>query len=224
MFGGVENLRKAVSILVQETNRVLGIRDADFLHLDRQQEIIAGLFLTDFHDAEMLMLSCDTAFESVVSEYLPLRRADFAALRDCLLESIAFLGAIRWINNNDSLELNFKGIGLANFYSAADFVLDKIKCVEEIESRSPNKTRSLQLIEVDSKLFDFLDRYNLCNGHDFEKAFALHVNAKYPRVKGIKDEDIGKALRMAYRKEDFATTKLYESLKNWEFETGYALF
>lgn len=224
VFGGVENLRKAVSTLIQETQQVLGIRDADFLHLNGQEESITCLFLTDCHDTEMMLLFCDTAFESIVSEYISSRRTDFQILRRDLLESLTFLGAIRWVNSTESLELNFKGISLASFYSAANLTLDKVKCIKEIENRSPNRIRTVQTEEFEVEISDLSDLYNLCNGHDFEKAFALHVNAKYPRVKGIKDEDIGKALRMAYRKEDFATTKLYESLKNWEFETGYALF
>jgi hypothetical protein len=224
VFGGVENLRKAVFTLVQETKQVLGIRDADFLHLDKRQETIACLFLTDFHDAEMLLLTCDAAFESVVCEYLPLRRADFEMLRRNLLESLVFLGAIRWINNSEILKLNFEGLSLAKVYDAAMLTLDKAKCIEELENRSPNKKRNLQTEEIELKINGFCDHYNLCNGHDFEKAFALHINVKNPGVKGVKDGDIGKALRMAYRKDDFATTKLYESLKNWESETGYVLF
>jgi hypothetical protein len=42
--------------------------------------------------------------------------------------------------------------------------------------------------------------------------------------KGIKDDHIASQLRIAYRKEDFATTKLFECLKNWERQTGYTLF
>lgn len=222
--GGVEPLRRAISVLIKETNRVIGIRDADFLHLDKQQETIACLFLTDAHDAEMMILSCDEAFQSVVAEYLESRRTDFAALRQQILESIAFLGVIRWINNAEVLDLNFKGIGLANFCDPHRLCFDKHRCVQEIESRSPNKTRTLQATEIDGRLAEISDYYNLCNGHDFEKAFALHVTANAPGKKGVKDEDIGKALRMSYRKQDFESTKLYVSLKQWEGETGHVLF
>lgn len=227
VHGGVEELRKALSILILETNQVLGIRDADFLHLDEKQETIGCLFITDAHDGEMMLLSCDTAFESIVAEYLPLKRVDYKNFRYELLASLVFLAGIRWINNTENLELNFKGIGLDNFYDAMDLTLNKIKCVEGIENRSPLKKRSIQLDEIDLKIADTSDYYNLCNGHDVEKAFAQHVtivNKSVSNTKGIKDTDIGKALRIAYRKEDFQATKLYASLRNWEIQTGYALF
>lgn len=227
VHGGVEELRRALSILILETNQVLGIRDADFLHLDEKQETIDCLFLTDAHDGEMMLLSCDTAFESIVAEYLPLKRVDYKNFRYELLASLVFLAGIRWINNTENLELNFKGIVLDNFYDAMALTLNKIKCVEEIENRSPVKKRSIQVGEIDLKIADTSDYYNLCNGHDVEKAFAQHVtivNKSVSNTKGIKDTDVGKALRIAYRKEDFQATKLYASLRNWEIQTGYALF
>jgi hypothetical protein len=224
---GVENLRNAMLILIEETDRIIGIRDADFLHLDHKQESIDCLFLTDAHDGEMMLLSCDTAFESIVAEYLPLKRGDFKNFRRKLLSSLGFLSGIRWLNNTENLKLNFKGIGLNNFYDAIDLTLNKTKCIQEIENRSPSKKRSIQLDEIDLKIANISDHYNLCNGHDVEKALAQHVttvNKSVSNTKGVKDSDIGKALRMAYRKDDFQTTKLYASLKYWETKTGYALF
>ena len=222
--GGVEHLRRAVSILIQETNQVIGICDADFLHLDQKQERINFLFLTDVHDAEMVILSCDAAFQSVVAEYLEYRRTDFDLLRQEILNSIAFLGVIRWLNNLESLELNFKGLSLAAFIDPIKLIPDKQGCIQEIENRSPNKKRAVQEQEIDAKLVGILDYYNLCNGHDFEKVLALHITKKTLGKKGINDEDIGKSLRIAFRRQDFEATKLYASLKQWEGQTGYALF
>ena len=227
VHGGVEQLRKAVSLLILETNRILGIRDADFLHLDNKQETIDCLFLTDAHDGEMMLLSCDTAFESVVAEYLPVKRIDFKNFRHELLVSLVFLSGIRWLNNTEDLELNFSGIDLNKFYDASNLTLNKTQCIQEIESRSPTKKRSIWLDEIDLKIAGISDYYNLCNGHDFEKAFAQHVtvvNKSVSNTKGINYTDVGRSLRMAYRKDDFQTTKLYASLKDWETKTGYTLF
>lgn len=224
---GIEHLRNALLILTKETDKVIGIRDADFLHLDEQQETIDCLFLTDAHDGEMMLLSCDTAFESIVAEHLPRERLDFKNFRHKLLASLAFLSGIRWHNSTENLELNFKGLGLNNFYDAINLTLHKVQCIQEIENRSPAKKRSIQPDEIDLKIADISDHYNLCNGHDVEKAFAQHVteaNKSISNTKGVKDTDIGIALRIAYRKEDFAATKLYNHLRNWEVQTGQLLF
>ena len=221
VHGGVEKLREVLVILTQETKQVLGIRDADFLHLNNEQEIVDNLFLTDMHDSEMMMLSCDTTFQSIVAEYIPSKRNSFSDLRTEILISLSFLSGIRWINAIECLELNFKS-GLAIFYNSESLVIDKQKCITEIETCSPNKRRSLNIAEIDSKISMISDYYNLCNGHDFESAFALH--ATKITVNSIKDKNVGEALRLSYRKEDFALTALYASLKNWEQQTGYDLF
>lgn len=221
--GGINNLRHVLSIIIQETNRVIGIRDADFLHLNNEQETIATLFLTDAHDAEMTLIACDAIFKKVVAEHLPNERNEFNALRNRLLVSLVFLSGIRWLNNTEDLGLNFDVLGLANFYDARDLTLDKTKCIKEIETRSPNKKRTIQTEEIEIKTESISDYYNLCNGHDTVKALALYISA-VNGGKGIKDDEIARALRIAYRKEDFISTVLYENLKNWEKHTGYILF
>lgn len=222
VHGGVESLRKALSMLILETKQIIGIRDADFLHLDNQVETIAHLFLTDAHDAEMMLIFCDTVFKAVVAEHIAHELPNFNNFRDKLLASLVFLAGIRWLNNTENLELNFQGLALTSFFDTEFLTLDKSKCIQTIENRSPNKKRSIQMNEVDQKIAGITDYYNLCNGHDVEKTFAFHVTAN--KSKGIKDTDIGKALRIAYRKEDFATTTLYVHFKDWESQTGQLLF
>ncbi|MEY3881702.1 MAG: hypothetical protein RIQ94_2498 [Pseudomonadota bacterium] len=221
--GGIKNLRDVLAILINETNKVIGIRDADFLHLDNKEEAITGLFLTDSHDAEMTLLSSDTVFQQVVAEYLPSKRSEFNSLRHRLLISLIFLSGIRWLNDTEDLGLKFDALGLANFYNGTHLTLDKTKCIKEIETRSPNKKRAIKTEEIELKVADIRDYYNLCNGHDAVKALALHITA-VNGGKGIKDGEIARTLRVAYRKEDFTTTRLYANLKNWEKQTGYLLF
>lgn len=221
VHGGVEKLREVLVILTQETKQVLGIRDADFLHLDNKQETVDNLFLTDVHDSEMMMLSCDTTFQSIVAEHIPSKRNSFSDLRTEILISLSFLSGMRWINAIEFLELNFRS-GLAKFYDSESLLIDKQKCITEIEMCSPNKKRSLNITEIDSKVSTITDYYNLCNGHDFESAFALHASKISNH--SIKDKNVGEALRLSYRKEDFALTILYANLKNWEQQTGYTLF
>ncbi len=220
--GGVQKLREAMLVLAQESDKVIGIRDADFLHLEQQQEIINGLFLTDAHDAEMMLFACDTVFQHLLAEHLPKATDQFEMLRTKLLHSMAFVGGIRWLNHVEDLTLKLEDIGLADFYDAANLVLDKERCIQNVEIRSRHKKRNIHTAEIEAKIQGVQDYYNLCNGHDVVKAFALHLTAK--NNKGIKDEEIARALRIAYRKEDFATTALFTSLKNWEIRTGYTLF
>lgn len=220
--GGVESLLSALTELIKETQRVIGIRDADFLHLNQQSETLPQLFLTDAHDAEMMLLACDAAFAAVVAEYLPARRADYAVLRETLLASLAFLAGLRWVNHCEDLKLNFRA-GLADFYDAANLAItDTNRCLDDIARRSSDKERLPSAQEIADKIATVTDYYKLCQGHDAESALSLHINAIKPQ--NAKAADIGRALRLAYRHEDFAATQLYRQLKDWEIQTGHLLF
>jgi hypothetical protein len=169
-----------------------------------------------------MLVTCDIAFQHVVAEYLHRKQNEFETLRENILISLLFLSAIRWLNNTEDLGLNFDGLALNNFYDAANLSLDKEKCLMNIEQRSPKKKRSIAEAEIHEKTANISDYYNICNGHDVLKAFALHLSSH--NREGINHEHIAGSLRIAYRKEDFAETALFANLKNWESQTGYSLF
>jgi len=219
--GGVNSLLEIVSELLKETDRILGIRDADFLHLEGKRETGRNIFLTDFHDSEMMLLACDKAYNQVAAEYLKKEKGPFL-LREKILKSIVFIGGVRWMNSSENLELNFKGIGFRNFYNGKIAVLDEDNCLYEIMKRSPNRKKEILREQVRLKTKDVSDFLNLCNGHDFQKAFALCVN--FHSSRGVNDADIGKAFRIAYRFEDFEKTNLYRQLKDWSDSHTKQLF
>ena len=217
--GGLQSLLEAVSELLEETNRILGIRDADFLHLEGKEETAENIFLTDFHDAEMMIISCDDAYHQVFAEYFSKEKQP-QLFREAILKSIAFIGGLRWINDNNSnsLEFNFKGLGFGNFYDGKTTYLNEEICLNEVMTRSPNKKKTVSRNDVILKIQNISDFLNLCNGHDFLKAFASCVSSRSRSTrskKGVNHEDIGKAFRIAYRFEDFQKTNLYQKLKEW---------
>lgn len=226
--GGVKGVLSSVSELLRETKRILGIRDADFLHLEGKKETAENIFLTDFHDAEMMIVSCDKAYHEVAAEYLREEKEPYA-LREKILKSIAFIGGIRWINVSESsdvsesLGLNFEGLGLGNFYKGETLTLDEDNCLSEIIKRSPKRKKEISISDVRLKIQNVSDFLNLCNGHDFQKAFAFCVSSFHSK-KRVNDAEIGKAFRIAYRFEDFQKTDLYKQLKEWSKEQSRSLF
>lgn len=219
--GGVTSVVRAVSELSNETDSVLGIRDADFYYLNRKKVIIRNIFYTDLHDAEMMLISCDNAYKAVISEYI-CKEKNPNSLRNKVLISISFIGGLRWINDSDGLGLNFKKFGLGSIYDGGSLCLNEEGFLSAIMKRSPGKKREVTGDEVVSKIKDTSDFFNLCNGHDFQRALALYVNSI--SGKGVKHEEIGKSFRIAYRFEDFQKTKLYERLKKWSDNKSKGLF
>lgn len=225
-YSGLSGLLKIVSNLLEETKSIIGIRDADFLHLENKTETINNIFLTDYHDAEMMLIACDNSFNAVAAEYVG-RDNNAASLREKLLRSIAFIGGLKWINDAESLGLNFKNFGIGDYYKGETFFLDEDAYLQVIMKRSVEKKREVLRDNVITKIKDVLIKdifylYNLCNGHDFHRAFALYINSNSD--KAIKFEEIGKAFRVAYRIEDFQETNLYKQLRKWSDKNSKALF
>ena len=222
-INGVDNLLHAVSELIQETKFVIGIRDADFMHLENK-EPPENVFITDFHDIEMMLAFSDTSYIAVATEFLPKEKRDIRS-REEIIKSIRFLGALRWINYCENIGLNFNKISFVKFYDGKTFKLNKEECLKGVLQRSQNTTREPSIAEIEDKIkhFEkFEDFLNLCNGHDFQKAFTCFV-FEFSR-KNINIENVGKLFRTAYTIEDFKKTKLYHSLNEWSRSQGKEIF
>ena len=109
------------------------------------------------------------------------------------------------------------GISQINYdKNTSKYYIDSItgNAIQEI-----NNVTTETLSTIDSKINDFL---NLCNGHDFQKAFALYIT--YHSKKGISSEKISEAFRLTYRFDDFKDTTLYVKLKEWSDKNNIELF
>lgn len=106
------------------TQQVIGIKDADFDHLENKNPT-TNLFITDYHDIETMMISHDSVLNNTFGEYLS--QVDFlqsnsVIAREEVLKQSTYLGYIRWFNYRYDLEILFKGLGVNKFYNGtADF-------------------------------------------------------------------------------------------------------
>ena len=222
VHGGLTSLREAVHILSAETKQVIGIRDADFLHLERKKEHTPHLYITDYHDAELMMVASDRTLSSLIAEYLDVNLYQPKVLRKQILQSLTFLSLIRYYNYLKDGQLNFKGLAISKFFDAITLSIHVEVCIHEIHTRSPNKVVDIEVDIIWSLQTEEIELMQLCNGHDFEKALALFIT--HHSGPGVSEKEIGKALRLSYTQEEFRKTTLYSLLKEWESISGYVLF
>lgn len=220
--GGKSKLSSIVETLSIETNRVIGIRDADFIHISPSENALhQSIFITDLHDSEMMLIACNNSYRHVASEYLH-NETDLIEIRNIILSKIAFLGGAKLINVENCIGLVFEGLGLGRFFNAQSKSIDYDAYLSTLLLKSPQKSREINNSEVIERIADITDLYNLCNGHDFQKIFALYINST--NKPGIKENEIGNAFRIAYRFEDFQETMLYKNLKEWSNQNNFKLF
>jgi hypothetical protein len=224
--GGVSKLEQGLSKLYLELNRIIGIRDADFMNLEEKTPSISVLFLTDTHDIETLMIKSDEAFISVVHEFYNYEFS-VSELRNTFLNSISYFGYLRWYNDLNNLELNFKDVGIGDFFDAQNLKLDKLKCIQNIVNRSPNcKCDDVEIIlqKVDKLIKSEHDLFQVCNGHDVANAMAIFFNFHKSGLKGLTGERIQSSLRLVYNINQFQNTDLFIKINIWALANSYNLF
>ena len=214
--GGKFKLEDCVSELANIYSLIIGIRDADFIHLGIQPYSKANMFLTDFHDMEMFLISEDEVFSALFFEYTSLAKAIHSKVRSNIMISIELIGYLKWLNEIENLEYNFD-FGFQDLISFANLEIDFIQYFKRILSKSPNAKLTDSAIVLQK--IKFLKETNpnsfqLTNGHDFMKALSQYVkDSGSGRVIG--EDSISSSLRMAFTFEHFKLTHLFSDIKSW---------
>jgi hypothetical protein len=200
---------------------VIGIRDADFLHLHDEPYAKTNMFLTDFHDMEMGMVAEDEVFATVISVYVPIddqthaSHAQKLALREKIIRYIDNVSLLKFLNYKNGWGLNFPH-GFYGQHLAFDAELNFDEYLKRtLKEDSPDTTTIKTGIE---NLRQQLPHpLQLCNGHDFVHALALYIkNAGWDR--GLADATLEKNLLIAYRFEHWRKTQLYAATSAWALE------
>jgi hypothetical protein len=210
-------LEKGLQELSPLFRHIIGIRDADFAHLENQKPSLGNLFFTDYHDTEIMMVVSDATFSAILYEFCNLPQIEHDKIRKKLFEALRFISYFRWYNELNNLEFSFEGASLGDIFEPKTFTMNNQKYVEKVVEKSKNaKIRDISAILTEiAKLED--ENHNhlqLCNGHDFIAILVLFFNIK-PTEKGINEKRISSQLRSAYSLTEYQQTNLYLHINNW---------
>ncbi|MDR3366858.1 MAG: DUF4435 domain-containing protein [Prevotellaceae bacterium] len=222
--GGKDQLLIALETLTQETRQVVGIRDADFLHLERNYPSVANLFFTDCHDIEMTMVYSDAAFKNILYEYSLQQEGD--EIKQNILTEASFVGYIRYYNELNTCSINFKGIGYnVDFEDNTHHItLDRSCLIQELNQRSPDKKITIDenTINQFAQSKNIQNSYQLVNGHDFIKILMLRIK-KTKNNLNVKADNVAISLRNSYQIAHFRETELYSQLLDWQRQNGFTI-
>jgi Protein of unknown function (DUF4435) len=214
--GGKFKLEECLIELCKQCPRIIGIRDADFLHLEGKSSPFNKLFLTDFHDMEIMIAACDDVFSAILCEFSDKQKETHAPLKVQLLESLRFMSCFRWHNDTNRIGLAFEHVGFNDLFDIKNFNFNKQQYVQKVVLKSPNakiKDPILLLLAVEQLSEGSHELLQLCNGHDFMKITALYLS-KFLK-KGIGEDTIAAIFRIAYSINHFKTTQLYKNINAW---------
>lgn len=228
---GVKPSAKSVALKVLailEQNQMMGVLaivDADFDVLERMQYLSPNVFLTDVHDAELMIVQ-SPAFEKVLREHgsehkiAEIEQRAGKDLRALLLEGSQVFGYIRWVSLKKGYALKFDKLEPHKCFDRRTLTIDKAKTLDHIRNKSQQPNISAEQIQMDIAEIqsDEHDLWHVCCGHDLTNVLTwglregLHKNNHYE----VTQLHLEASLRMSYEYAYFKKTRLYAALQAWE--------
>ena len=219
----VKNSMCIVSTDEQLKDCVIGIKDADFDHINKISHNIANLMITDTHDMETLMLTPKVCkricWETIKQEYPNLSFDAMTSLKN--------LSYLRYYNDeiiikrgSDKDGISFKKTKICNLIpnNQPVSVEDVLKHVR-FSSGNSNKTSFPDLNTMNQFIqenpIDDGDLILFTNGHDLVSAIRNILHSKATKAKEYSEIAIAALIRAYFSKEEFEKTKLYKSIDNW---------
>lgn len=201
---------------------VIGVCDADFdhilgLNLSREGK---GVYVTDVHDAEMMMIN-SSALQAFVDEYSNHENHSILSveLKGSAIDAACALGVLRLANATKKFNLNFKGLNFRSFINIDKLSVnvDLIKLAQILIRRSPSLaegvTEDILLSEQKHLAEARHQKAQLCCGHDVTNIIAMIYSQRWAACAGnINAEKVEQALRIGYSFDEFAATDLYRKV------------
>jgi hypothetical protein len=242
---GNEKVKQALDILSERGfDRKLGIIDSDFNQILGIDEKKDGLFITDDHDIEIMIIKTK-ALEIVITLFCNKQKiSEFErkigmTVRDALFNLGTEIGYLKLANKIHDLGLIFKPkeadgnqIKYKNFIDEATLkFLGDEKLVETVvnycRNKSPNLKETPIIIEsLKAQKKEKQDIYHLTNGHDLTNILYLFLKKTLAsKNKMLVDTNsVEDSLILALELDDFKNTKLYKDLFEWHTKNGNILF
>ncbi|MCD4843116.1 MAG: DUF4435 domain-containing protein [Methanosarcinales archaeon] len=223
--GGKFKLEECVGKLVENSQLIIGIRDADFVQLRAKPYKKANVFLTDFHDMEMILISEDEVFSALIYEYTDLPKEKHSDIRNNIIVSIEQICYLKWLNEEEDLEYKFEA-GFQDLISFVNLEIDFEQYFSRVLYKSPNAKitdKSIILDRMKALKDTNPNPWQLCNGHDFLKAFSQYIKQECG-VKNVNSEHIASSCRMTFTFNHYSKTGLYLNTKTWANNSNCVIY
>jgi len=242
---GNEKVKEVLKILDERGfDKKIGIIDSDFNKIFDDQFDIDGLFMTDDHDIEVMIIKTQ-ALENVIQIFCSrakiekFEKDNKTTIRDSLLHIGKEIGYLKLANKTHDLGLVFKPkkadgntIKYSNFtcdktlsFLGDDKLIDSIINYSRAKSPLMKAKSEIEKYYTETKAEDF-DLNQLVNGHDLSNLlYLLMKKALSSRNKMlVNNNSVEDSLILSYEYEYFKNTELYSNLKDWSDSKGLNLF
>jgi len=174
------------------------------------------IFLTDGHDLEMMLLSNEEVFSSIANYYA--LGADSDSIRNLVYRLLHDISLIKLINKELGYNMKFKGFGFMHLLNVNGVTVNLDQFLRVVIAKGEENC-TITIADVKAELLTRhdieYDWQELTNGHDYVRTLAHIFREKYGH-NGLPDTTIESAIQIAYTKEYFKMTQLYQKLQTWQ--------
>lgn len=223
--GGNVKVEKCVTDLKSKHSLILGIRDADFLHIADETYLKPNMFLTDYHDVEMTMLSQQKILNAMLFEYTELPKTEHIAFRDKIMQAIEKTSYLKWLNDREHLELEF-ATSLQELFCTADLSFDFATYLDRVLAKSSNtqlKDVDVIIKKINKLMLQQPDLLQLTNGHDLVRTLAKYFR-EINKKRTPTEDTLASGMRLSYDFNCFEDSQLYDDLQKWAKSHSTILF
>jgi len=223
--GGNTKVEDCVGELLNVSPLIIGIRDADFIHLEKKQYTKGNIYLTDLHDMEMMLIAEDEVFSASISEYTNITKDKHVETRERIIAVIEQISLLKWFNEKINCEYTFDA-GFSDLIKYKNNEIDFAQYFTRVLSDSPNaKISDISIVYEELLTLKQLnpDSVQLCNGHDFIKALCRFIY-EFGDGGSVNTENISSSFRMAYTKTMFKRTNLFSNVNTWAVANNCNIF
>jgi len=201
------------------TDRVIGIKDADFDRILGKKFNLDNLFLTDTHDWETMTLTKECERNVTIEALGKTETGVFSkVMSDLKNYSYIKLYNIAEICDKGKEGISFQDFSIEKVYDGGD-ECKMDKCIEKIKAHNNNYRHkhfpNISDLESIQKKYLTLDLYQFTCGHDVIQGVVqlmIHLKGTSTDV-GVKET--ARIFRTSFTMEMFMTTQLYKDIAQW---------
>lgn len=232
-FDGKTPLLSAMADMISEyPDRLFAICDADYIRLCEECSTYEDnyIFLTDYHDAELMLINSNS-LSMYIDEYSSPDMVAFlkSNLFEIVMDAAYPIGIARWLSTKEDLGLRFDGLNFRSFVDIKHSVvsINERDLIDEILRKSTGLKPYVTADYLFDSMRELMDQ-DKCQlqincGHDVTKIISMIYQSGWASIERTMDQrKVESALRIGYRTVEFTQTQLYAKLNAAFANSGLA--
>jgi Protein of unknown function (DUF4435) len=200
---------------------VIGVVDADFDLIEGRRTVSANLVIGDSQDLESMLVR-SLALESVLVEFGSADKIERFGrdIRTTILQAAYPLACLRLYSERSGGVLRFDGLAYREFVDRRTLKVDVTALVRAVKncSQRPDISEADLVEQIELIEREGHDPWQMCAADDLLATLSIGLRGPLGNndANQVRDEQLRRALRLAFNENHFATSAPYLAIQQWQ--------